>query len=113
MGPNILLLNPSHSKRTTLDKAYSQHVKNLINTLDEEHTERWEIYSLILEDLINSGKDHYLKEIKYRLTDGEDPNEVILSIIEKESDNLNSLAWGLKARIEEYLEEDFFKRFLL
>ena len=44
MGPNILLLNPSHSKRTTLDKAYSQHVKNLINTLDEEHTERWEIY---------------------------------------------------------------------
>lgn len=112
MGPNILL-TPSHSKRTTLDEAYNKHLNNLIATLDEEQTERWETYSLILEDLMYCGKDHYFKEIKYRLTDGEDPNTVILSIIEREKDNENTLSWYLKNRIEEYIEQDFFKRFLL
>lgn len=116
MGPNVFLLKPSHNKRSTLDKAYNKHVTSLVENIDEEEEERWEIYSIIIEDLISKGKDHYLKEIKYRITDSEDPNIIILDIIERESnssDGIDSVIWFFKRRIEEYIEDDFLKRFLL
>ncbi len=49
--------------------------------------------------------------MKYRLTDGEDPNKVILDIIEREVDEINGLIWILKRRIEDYIEDDYIKRF--
>lgn len=111
MGTNILLLTTGHGKKSTLDKAYNQHLTNILNTLDEELQTRWETYSFIVEKLLEDGKSNYLKEIKYRLTDGENPNEIILDILEREADNMDGLTWMLKRRIEEFLEEDFFKRF--
>lgn len=111
MGTNILLLTPGHGKKSTLDKAYNQHLKNIINTLDEDIQTRWETYSFIIERLIEEGKEIYLKEIKYRLSDGENPNVVILDILERESDHMDGLVWMLKKRIEEFLEEDFFRKF--
>jgi hypothetical protein len=63
--------------------------------------------------LVRQGKGNYLKEIKYRLSDGENPNEVILNIIERESENVDSLTWFFKRRVEEYLEDDYFRRFYL
>lgn len=111
MGTNILLLTPGHGKKSTLDKAYNRHLININNSLDEESQSRWETYSFIIERLIEDGKEIYLKEIKYRLTDGENPNEVILDILNRESENMDGLTWMLKRRVEEFLEEDFFKRF--
>lgn len=113
MGSNIFLLSPSHSKKSTLDKAYYKHINNLVKNLSEEEEARWEIYSVIIEQLIKDGKEQYYKEIKYRISDGENPNQVILDIIDIESDNADSVTWFFKRRIEEYLEEDYFKRFLL
>jgi hypothetical protein len=112
MGNNIFLLTSSHSKKSTLDKAYFQHIKNLIQTLSEEDEARWEIYSIIIEQLINEGKEQYYTEIKYRISDGENPNEVMLDIIEREADTVDNVMWFFKRRIEEYLEEDYFKKFL-
>jgi hypothetical protein len=111
MGTNILLLTPGHGKKSTLDKAYNRHLTNILNTLDEDLETRWETYSYIIERLLEEGKEIYLKEIKYRLTDGENPNVVILDILERESEEMDGLTWMLKKRIEEFLEEDFFKRF--
>jgi hypothetical protein len=111
MGTNILLLKPGHGKKSTLDKAYNKHLINILNSLDEDSQARWETYSFIIEKLIEEGKEIYLKEIKYRLTDGENPNEVILDILERETENMDGLTWMLKRRIEEFLEDDFFKRF--
>jgi len=113
MGSNIFLLTPSHSKKSTLDKAYYKHINNLVQTLSEEDEARWEIYSIIIEQLISEGKEQYYKEIKYRISDGENPNQVMLDIIERESDSADSVMWFFKRRIEEYLEEDYFRRFLL
>jgi hypothetical protein len=113
MGTNIFLFNSAHSKKSKLDKAYNEHLKNIIHSINEEEEGRWETYSVIIEQLVKQGKDNYLEEIKYRLTDGENPNEVILSIIEKESDNVDALTWFFKKRVEEYLEEDYFKRFYI
>jgi hypothetical protein len=57
---------------------------------------RWETYNVIIETLLSKGDTHYFEEIKYRLTDGEDPNIVILDIIEREVDDENGLVWLLK-----------------
>ena len=111
MGTNIFLLNPSHSKKSKLDEAYNNHLINILKSIDEEGEDRWETYSIIIEQLVKQGKGHYLKEIKYRLSDGENPNEVILSIIERESEDIDSLTWFFKRRVEEYLEDDYFRKF--
>jgi hypothetical protein len=113
MGTNIFLLNPSHSKKSRLDEAYNNHLFNILNTIDEEGETRWETYSIIIEQLVRQGKGNYLKEIKYRLSDGENPNEVILNIIERESENVDCSTWFFKRRVEEYLEDDYFRRFYL
>jgi hypothetical protein len=98
-------------KKTTLDNAYFKHINNIIETLDEEKELRWETYNTIVEELINQGKGEYFEEIKYRFTDGENPNQVMLDIIEKEIDEVNGLIWFLKRRLEEYLEDDYLRRF--
>ncbi len=111
MGANFLL-TASHGKRSLLDKAYYKHITCILETLDEESEIRWETYNLIVDQLCKNTGKNYLKELKYRLTDGEDPNIVILDIIERENDNIDSLVWFLKKRVEDFIDEDFIKRFL-
>ena len=113
MDANNFLFKASHGKRTTLDKAYYNHINYILGTLDEEQENRWETYNLVILELVNQGNQDCFKEIKYRLTDGEDPNKVMLDIIEREVDNVTGLVWFLKRRIEEYVDDDYFKRFLL
>jgi len=113
MEAKNILFNYTNSKRTSLDKAYNKHMLSIMESLDEEKQARWETYNLIVEVLTESTNIDYIKEIKYRLTDGEDPNKVMLDIIERENDNIDGLAWFLKRRIEEYIDEDFFNRFFI
>jgi hypothetical protein len=112
MEAKNFLIKTSNGKNTSLDKAYHKHINYVLENLDEENEYRWEIYNLIIIQLVKQGKNEYFKEIKYRLTDGEDPNYVILEIIERESENIDSMVWFLKRKIEEYIEEDYFIRFL-
>lgn len=99
-------------KNTRLDKAYSELINGVIQTSDEEIEGRWETYNLIIKELFTIDDGAYFQEIKYRLTDGEGPNTVILDIISRyASDELTSLVWFLGKRVEEYAEDDFFKRF--
>jgi EAL domain-containing protein (putative c-di-GMP-specific phosphodiesterase class I) len=111
MKANNFPITASKGKRTTLDKAYSRHITNVLETLDKEKEERWETYNVIIQELIDEGKIDYFKEIKYRLTDGEDPNKVMLEIIERDGDEAGGLIWILKRRLEEYLEDDYLKSF--
>ena len=111
MEANNILLKSGN--RTNLDKAYNKHIVSIMETLDEEKQARWETYNLVVEILTDSTKKDYMKEIKYRLTDGEDPNNVMLDIIDREIDNVDGLVWFLKRRIEEYIDEDYFNRFLM
>jgi hypothetical protein len=111
MGTNIFLNTTCQTTRTRLDKVYNQHINCLFETLDEEDEIRWETYGLVIDQLLNQGHKNVLKEIKYRLTDDENPNSVMLDLITRYSDCMDGLIWLLKRRIEEYLEDDFFKRF--
>lgn len=112
MRANKLDFKASQGKQSALDKAYNKHIKEVLDTVDEEIQARWETYNVIFEELIKEGKEQYINEIKYRLTDGEDPNHVILDILERDSDNISGLVWFLKRRIEEYLIDDNLRRFL-
>lgn len=111
MEANNFLFKAGQGKTTTLDKAYCKHISSIIETLDEEKEGRWETYNIIIQELINDGKGTYFEEIKYRLTDGEDPNQVMLDIIERDIDGMTGMIWFLKRRIEEYLEDDYIRRF--
>ena len=111
MGTNIFLLTPGHGKKSILDNAYNQHLNNVLKTIDEEEETKWETYSFIIELLISQGKQTYLQELKYRLSDGENPNAIILDIIQRYSDSVDAMVWFFKKRLEEYLEEDFYKKF--
>jgi len=93
-----------------LDKEYNNFLTNTLRTIEEESIHRWEIYNLIMEELLKLDKRNTFEEIKYRLTDGENPNKVMLDIIKRES-NSSGLLWFMKKRIEEYIDEDFYNRF--
>jgi hypothetical protein len=107
------LLNGAQRTKTILDIAYKNHVNIILESIDEEGKARWEIYDLIISELMKQGNFDYFEELKYRLTDGEDPNEIILSFIIRDSEYVNDLVWSLKDRIEQYIEDDMFKRFFI
>lgn len=113
MENQVFLLNPNHSKNSALDKAYQKFVFDLTEKLTRDEESRWELYSTIIEILLKEGKKEYYKEMKYRLSDGENPNQIMLDIINTELEDGNLVLSFFKPIIEDYLEEDFFKRFLL
>ncbi len=111
MEANRIFSIANQCKKTALDKAFSKHINSIIETLDDEKEGRWETYNIIIQELIDGGKGEYFQEIKYRLTDGENPNSVMLDIINREVDEVSGLIWFLKRRIEEYLEDDYLRKF--
>ena len=110
MGELNFTIKVDSGSYTRLDKEYKDFINETLNKLDEEETHRWEIYNLIMSELLNSGLYNVFEEVKYRLTDGENPNEVMLDIIDRKEYS-SSIIWFLKNRIESYLDEDFLKRF--
>lgn len=99
-------------KNTTLDKEYIRLINDVIMTSDEEKEERWETYNLIIKELFEIDGGEYFQEIKYRITDNENPNHVILDIISRYGwHELTFLIAHMTKRVECYAEEDFFNRF--
>jgi hypothetical protein len=108
------IVKKGSGKNTILDREYTRLINNVIVRMDDETEERWETYNLIIKELLNIDDGEYFQEIKYRLTDGENANTVLLDILSRyASDELTYLAYHLLKRVEEYAEEDFFKRFYL
>ena len=96
---------------SNLDKEYNKFIEATLNdTQDEKIIYKWEIYNLIMDELLQLGKEHLFNEIRYRLTDGENPNYVIMDIIERDS-NLSGFLWLIRKRIEEFINEDFENQF--
>lgn len=93
-----------------LDKKYNKFIKNSLTNTDEETIERWFTYEAIMSELIGLNKIHCFEEIKYRLTGGEDPNELILEIINRDNE-IKTYLWAHLRRLTEYKNEDLLKRF--
>jgi hypothetical protein len=103
-----ILITKVKNKTPLLDKIYNRYINNMSLNISEEDEIRWELYSIIIQELYNIKNDIFINEIKYRITDGENPNKVFLSIIQKM--NCENL-WFIKKRLEEFDDEDFFKMF--
>jgi len=116
MKANNFILKANTGKNTTLDKEYTRLILGLKGNINEneEEEERWEIYNAIIEKLIEDGKINEFNELKYRLTDNETPSTVMLDIVKKykpSDKNYNGLVPILMKKVEEYVDEDFYKRF--
>lgn len=93
-----------------LDREYKNFINKTLRELDEDKGDRWDIYNLFMGELITLGLHTVFEEIKYRITDGENPNYIMLDVINRDG-NFSELSWFLKNRIEGYIEEDYYNRF--
>lgn len=98
-------------KYTDLDKEYNKYLIGIMQDIDDEGLFRWETYNVIMEELLNMDLETVFNEVKYRLTDGDNPNEVMLDVITRVSDSPSGLLWLMKKRIEDYIDEDFYNQF--
>lgn len=97
-------------KYNILNKMYDRLIRQNLREGNEEGEMRWETYDLIMYELKREHNYKTYDEIKYRITDGENPNEVFLDIILR-GDYSSALIWLFKRRIEEFIEEDSYNRF--
>jgi hypothetical protein len=105
-----LTIKPTSGKFNKLDKLYRDFATNLIND-SQEYVDRWEVYNVIMDELIKIGEYSHFEEVKYRMTDGENPNLVIIDILNKFA-SINELFWLLRPVIENFIEDDYVNRFL-
>ena len=99
-----------HKKYNILDRMYHRLINETIRK-NEGDEERWETYDIIMKELKKEYDYNQYDEIKYRLTDGENPNEVFYDIINR-GEYSSGLIWIMKRRIKEWIEEDSYRRFL-
>jgi hypothetical protein len=112
MATSNFIIKATRGKNTTLDNAYGNFISKVIHSDNEAEQERWETYNLILKELLPVQGGKYFQEIRYRITDGENPNEVFLDVLNRNNgEDITGLAWYLKRRVEDYLDEDFTNSF--
>ena len=102
--------NTGPNKVNILDKMFDRLIRETLSSIGEEQEERWETYDLILYELKRECNYETYDEIKYRLTDGENINEVFYDIIMR-GEYSSPLIWLFKRRVEDYMEEDVYDRF--
>lgn len=93
----------------TLDRHYIKLIKDMLQNVSEEKKDRWEVYNIIIEELLTLGLGNYFTELKYRITDGEDINHVLLDITNR--DDVSHFLTLFNNRLKEFIEEDFYDRF--
>ncbi len=108
---NNFAVKVGKGKYSILDKNYKSFLDKVLASYDEDNKERWELYNTIISELIDTNQIDLFQEIKYRITDGENPNKVMLHIINKLDSK--SFLWLLQRRIKEFLDEDSYNRFFL
>jgi hypothetical protein len=108
---NNTLLKFGSGESKTLTREFHNIINQMINDYGEDDLSRLNIYDLIVTEWLAEGKDSNYNELKYRVTDGEDINEVFLEIIKSDylpsSACLSSIEW-----LKQYITEDKYKNFL-
>ena len=103
-------LNTDTGSNNILGKMYERLIKSNIETVNENQEIRWETYDLILYELKREDDYKTYDEIKYRITDGEPPNEVFYDVVLR-GDYSSPLIWLFKRRLEDFIDEDSYGRF--
>ena len=98
-------------KYNNLDKAYRNLIRQQINS-SESWINRWEIYDTVINEIILLEDETIFDEIKYRVTGGENINNILLDIINKKLE-YNLMAYSFISKIEGYCDIDWLKEFYL
>lgn len=99
------------SKCTSLDKTYNRFIKNYLFNCDDNERKRWEIYSDIINEITLANELHYVEEIKYRITGGENINQIILNIINKDQ-HIKQILKKFTNTINYYADIDLIKKYI-
>ena len=104
------LLNFGLKESKILNRDFNNLITKMVQQMDDESLSRLTTYDVILNEWIEEGKLLHLGELKYRVTDGENLNQVLLDIILKD-DLPSSLCVNQKSTLMDYLSEDKSKVF--
>jgi hypothetical protein len=77
-------------RKSYLNSAYNNKKNEFIRNNPEEISSRFEFYEYLLEILKKNKLNEFVDEFKYRFSDGENPNNIILSMC-YENKNINEL----------------------
>lgn len=112
MSLNDFVIDHGSNKQTRhLDNAYRRFVtKKMHSLIDDSKFERWEIYNMIASELIAHGYTTEFDELRYRITDNEDPNDVMIDILD--TIECTTLLRTLYGMVEMYIAEDFHSEFI-
>ena len=104
------ILNFGLKESKILNKTFNNLITKMLHQMDDSELSRLTTYDIILNEWIEEEKMSYLDELKYRVTDGENINQVLLDIIN--NDELPSyICVNQKHTLKEYFSEDNFKLF--
>ena len=93
-----LNIKKSPGKLKKLDKLYLDFVKYSLDKFNEDSVARWEVYSVIINELRELDEYQLFQEIQYRFTDGENPNLVMIDITNRLSSD-SYLLWLMKSNL--------------
>ena len=104
------LQNFGSRESKTLNNLFNRFITKLVHSMSEEELSRTYTYDLIINEWDIEEKISYLEELKYRVTDGEDINQVLLDIIGNDELPTN-IAKNQKSLLREYISQDKLKSF--
>lgn len=110
MVQNNYTIRTSPGKYTSLDKAYRKLIINEINKSDNNF-KRWEVYNLIINEIISENNPEIFDNIKFRVTGGENINEVLLDILTYDISQ-SLIVRDLTEKIRDYINIDWLNNFL-
>lgn len=95
----------SNRKPNILNKEYNKVLKNKVDVPED----RWATYDEIIAECVGHLGEVSFDEIKYKITDGVDINEVMLSMLDK----LSNGGYFLKLRrdINAFINEDWIYKY--
>ena len=111
MGDFNFTIKAGSGKFNKLDKLYRDYVVNSIKNENDCDIFRWEVYNIIINELISIGQYQCFEEVKYRITDGENPNIVMLDMLDRFCES-NNIMWIMRDKVEGFIEDDKINRFL-
>lgn len=109
MNIKDFILGNCSPNKNKLDSDYQTFMLNTINNCTDDHIERWETYNDIIDEVVKLGYNSEFEEIKYRITDGENPNKVLLNVFTRIE--LSPILMFYSRHLEDYLESDKYSKF--
>ena len=109
MNTSNYTIKVGFGKYTYLDRAYISLIRNQIYD-NESWTARWEVYDMVVKEIIRLQDEEIFEEIKYRVTGGEDINQILLNIMGNELESTNFIN-SLISKVKEFTDIDWLKDF--